>query len=65
MKTKYAIFIFVFGLCIDIIAALFKILHYSNADTLLITGTFLKVTGLLLFLYKLLTYPKFKDFLNW
>lgn len=65
MKTKHAIIIFAVGLCLDFVGALFKILHYSNADTLLIIGTILKVSGGLLFLYKLLTHPKIKEFLNW
>ena len=65
MKTKHAIIIFVFGLCFDFVGALFKILHHSNADTLLIVGTIFKVLGGLLFLYKLLTHPKIKEFLNW
>ena len=65
MKMKHAVIIFVFGLCLDFIGALFKIMHYPNADTLLIVGTVLKVLGGLLFLYKLLTHPKAKEFLNW
>jgi hypothetical protein len=65
MKMKHAIMIFVFGLCFDFIGALFKIMHYPNADTLLISGTVLKVLGGLLFLYKLLMHPKAKEFLNW
>jgi hypothetical protein len=54
-----------FGLCLDFIGALFKIMHYPNADTLSIFGTVLKVIGGLLFLYKLRTHPKAKEFLNW
>jgi hypothetical protein len=65
MKTKHAVIIFVFGLCFDFIGVLFKIMHYANADTLLIVGTIFKVVGGLLFLYKLLTHPKTKEFLNW
>ena len=65
MKMKHAVIIFVFGLFLDFIGALFKIMHYPNADALLIIGTVLKVLGGLLFLYKLLTHPKAKEFLNW
>ncbi len=65
MKTKHALIIFATGLIFDFIGALFKIMHWSNADTLLIIGTVLKISGLILFLYKLLTYPKTKDFLDW
>lgn len=64
MKVKHAIIIFGLGFCFDLIGVLFKILHLSHAGTLLIIGTVLKVLGGLLFLYKLLTHPKFKDFLN-
>jgi NAD-dependent SIR2 family protein deacetylase len=65
MKTKHAVIIFALGLCFDFVGAMSKILHYSNADTLLIIGTVLKLTGALIFLNKLLTRPKVKGFLNW
>jgi hypothetical protein len=65
MKTRHAVALYIIGLCCDFIGALFKILHYPGADELLVFGTILKVMGALLFLYKLLTYPKVKEFLDW
>lgn len=65
MKTKYTLIIFVMGYCFDFIGSLLKILHYANADTLLIVGALFKVSGLLLFLYKILTHPKIKELMNW
>jgi hypothetical protein len=65
MKTKHAIMLLVVGYCFDFIGALLKITHSSSTDTVLTIGAILKVTGGLLFLYKILTYPKFKDVLNW
>jgi hypothetical protein len=65
MKTKHAITLLVLGYCFDFVGALLKITHSPDADTLLTVGAVLKVAGGLLFLYKILTYPKFKDILNW
>ena len=65
MKAKHALILYVLGLCTELVGALFKIQHWVHADILLIMGTGLKVTGVLLFGYKLLAHPKVKDFLNW
>jgi hypothetical protein len=35
------------------------------ADFLLMVGMILKVLGVVLFMYKVFTSPKAKDFLNW
>jgi hypothetical protein len=65
MKIKHAIILLVTGYCCDFIGALLKIMHYPNGDLLLIFATILKISGALLLLYKILTHPKLKDFLNW
>jgi hypothetical protein len=65
MKTKHAISLLIIGYCFDFIGALNKILHTPIADNLLIAAMVLKVTGGILFLYKLLTNPKAKEFLDW
>lgn len=65
MKVKHAILLLVVGFCCDFIGADFKILHMVYADPLFVVGMVLKVVGILLFAYKLFTYPKAKDFLNW
>lgn len=65
MKAKHALVLYILGLCTELVGALFKIQHWHYADALLIVGTALKVVGVLLFGYKLLTHPKVKEFLNW
>ena len=65
MKTKHAIALLVVGYCFDFIGALLQIVHSANANTVLTVGAVLKVVGALLLLYKILTYAKFKDLLNW
>jgi hypothetical protein len=64
MKAKHAIILLLLGFCLDFIGALFKILHTEEANLTLTIAAILKVLGTLLFLYKLTTYPKFKDFMN-
>jgi len=64
MKARHAIILLVIGYSLDFIGGLFKILHRSEADAILIVATILKVFGLLLFLYKLINHPKIKEFLN-
>ena len=64
MKTKYAILIFLLGILVDMTGGLFKIMHWPGGDQFLIAGTVLKVTGLLLIGYKILTNPKLRDFLD-
>jgi hypothetical protein len=65
MKTKHTLIILGIGYCIEFIGTLAKILHIALADFLLTVGMVLKVVGLILFLYKLFTHPKAKEFLNW
>jgi len=64
MNAKHAIVLLLFGFCLDFIGTLFKILHTEQANITLTIAAVLKVLGALLFLYKLTTYPKFKDFMN-
>lgn len=64
VKAKYALILFVFGLCADFMGATLKIMHWAAADALLLTGMTLKVAGVLIFLYKLLRHPRVKEFLN-
>ena len=65
MKIKHAILLLAIGYCFDFIGALSKILHTVYADPLLTFAMVLKVIGIIVFVYKLFTYPKAKDFLNW
>ncbi|HLZ17697.1 MAG TPA: hypothetical protein VKQ08_11680 [Cyclobacteriaceae bacterium] len=65
MKTKHAIIILALGYCFDFLGAFQKILHTAYADLLLLIAMFLKIFGMLLFVYKVVTNPKAKEFLNW
>lgn len=64
MKTKHALVVLVIAFLIVLVGALAKIMHWPFGNAMLILGLSLKVIGVLLLLYKLLTRPKFKDFLN-
>ncbi|MDR0874140.1 MAG: hypothetical protein LBN27_11855 [Prevotellaceae bacterium] len=65
MKIKHTIIIFAVGICLTIIGALFKIMHWPFAGMILTVSSILEVIGIILLIYKLLTHTKFKDFLNW
>lgn len=65
MKTKYAIIIFLIGFLINIVGAFLKITHWGGANLFFTIGSLIEIIGIIIFIYKLLTYPKFKDFLNW
>lgn len=65
MQTKHAIVFILVGFCIDFVGVTLKLLHHSLADIVIIIAMVFKVIGTLVFLYKLLSYPKFKDFLDW
>jgi hypothetical protein len=64
MKARHAVTLLVIGYCLDFVGAMLKITHSPSAETVLWAGAILKVLGGLLFLYKLLNYPKFKEFMN-
>lgn len=65
MKTKHALLLIAFGYCLDFVGGLQKIIHHPRADLFLIMATILKVIGVLIFVYKLITYPRTKNFMNW
>lgn len=65
MKAKYALIILATGYCIDFIAVIYKLLHWEYGDQLIIAGALFKAAGLIMFVAKLLTHPKTKEFLNW
>jgi len=68
MKAKYAIFIFLAGFLVNLIAAWLKITHISfgaiNGNICFVIGSILQSLGTILIIFKVLTYSKFKDFLN-
>ncbi|HLW63206.1 MAG TPA: hypothetical protein VKY33_07365 [Flavobacterium sp.] len=68
MKTKHTLIILAIGLFLTFIGAVFKIVHLEvgpiNGNNLLSIGMLIEIIGGVLFLIKLFSHPKFKDFLN-
>lgn len=65
MKIKHALFLYLAGLCLILLGAIFKILHLPFADSMLILSTVLQEVGIFILIYKLFTHPKLKEMLNW
>lgn len=65
MKTKHAILIFIIGFLVNIVGAFLKITHLLNPNLFLAFSSTIEIIGVLLILYKLFTYPKFRDLMNW
>ena len=60
MTTRLALVLFLVGLGLVVLAALFKIQHWVGADIVIILGLALQAAGGVLFLYKLLAKPGIK-----
>ena len=65
MKTKHALLFIALGFCLDFLAGLLRIMHATGSTSLFIMATVMKVLGMLVFVYKLITYPKTRNFMNW
>jgi hypothetical protein len=65
MKLRYSIVVYLGGIMVDVFGVLFKILHLPGADEILILGALAQTVGLCLIIFKILTHPKLKDFLDW
>lgn len=65
MKLKHALILLIIGYCLEAFGALQKILHTSLADKFLIFSTWFIIVAWLIILFKLLTHPKLKEFINW
>lgn len=64
MKVKYIIVLIILGAIIVMIGVFFKIQHWPGAAKLLITGLVVKIVGLALIIWKLLTTDKFREFFD-
>lgn len=64
MKYKYIIIIFVIGMIATIIGALFKLMHWPNASTLLTFGLLSEALSGILLIIKLITNKDNTHFLN-
>lgn len=65
MKVKHAVMMLALGYALNFIGAFLKIMHRASADAVLLIAMVFSVTGISVLLYKLVTYPKVKDFMNW
>ena len=68
MKAKYAIFGFLAGFVLNIVGAWIKITHIAfgamSGNLCITIGSILQGIGIILIIFKVVKYPKFKDFLN-
>jgi len=64
MKTKHVIFFWLLTMPIVVLGALFKIQHWEGASLLLTAGMLLQALAYILLLWKLLTHPKLREFMN-
>ncbi|HEX2608269.1 MAG TPA: hypothetical protein VHK91_12860 [Flavisolibacter sp.] len=64
MKAKHAIILLALGFCLDLVVVLLRTLHVRASGDISLLAALLKIGGGFLFIYKLVTYPKWKDFLN-
>ena len=62
MNARLALTLFLVGMGLVLLAALFKILHWPGADIAIIIGLILQAAGGILFLYKLFAKPGIKKF---
>lgn len=64
MKAKYAIILIALGYCLDFVGAISKITHAPYANNLLLIAVCLKVVGVMLLVFKIISYEGFKKFMN-
>lgn len=64
MKTKHALTVFIAGILVTLAGSMFKIMHWPGANVQLILGISLEIVGGFLLLFKLITHPRLKEFLN-
>ena len=64
MEAKHTILIIALGYCFDFAGAWSKITHASYADKLLLIAACLKVLGVVLLAFKIISYDWFKRFMN-
>lgn len=65
MKVKYIIVLYILGNLLSLFGSLLKIEHLPLAREIILISYLIQAISLVVLLYKLFTYPKFKEFLNW
>jgi hypothetical protein len=64
MKVKHIIILFLIGLAIMILGALFKVQHWPGAGIIIIIAPLVKIVAVILAIFKVYQLGKFNDFLN-
>jgi len=64
MKIKHAIILIAIGYGLDMTGALLKIMHWPWANIFLSLALLLKLAGIVTLVVKLVSNPRFRDFLN-
>ncbi len=64
MKIKHAFIIFVLGFIIKISGTWMGLTHRVNARNVVFAGISLMIAGAIIFLWRFLKNPKYRDFLN-
>ncbi|MCB0495175.1 MAG: hypothetical protein KDC79_03510 [Cyclobacteriaceae bacterium] len=64
MKIKHSLIIIAIGWAMVWVGAFFKINHSGYSEYFLTSGLSLSIIGGMAFIYKLVSHPKIKEFLN-
>lgn len=64
MKIKHAIILIAIGYGFDMTGALMKIMHWPLANIFLSLALLMKLAGIVTIVVKLVSNPRFRDFLN-
>ena len=64
MKVKHILIVLLIGLLLTLAGILFKFMHWPGANKLLLVSSFVKMTAIILGIWKILTLEKLKEMLN-
>ena len=64
MKIRHVLIFLVIAFVIGFIGALFKIMHWPGSDVILVAAMVLKVIAAVLLVFKVLSLPEVKKFIN-
>jgi len=62
MKIKHTVIIYVIGVLVELVGIISRSTHFPDGTAFYLSGVSIKVIGFLLFLYKISTHPKVKEF---
>ena len=64
MKIKHALLLLALGVSAYVVAALFRIMHWTGGNTILLIAAALIIAGVWVGTIKLLMHPRVRRFLN-